>query len=73
MWRANSLPQHSCRVSSMLSQPALVLAAGSIADERGLAAALCLGADGIVMGTRFLATPEATGYPVYKDRLVGAK
>jgi nitronate monooxygenase len=54
-------------------EPALVLAAGSIADERGLAAALCLGADGIVMGTRFLATPEATGYPVYKDRLVGAK
>ena len=36
--------------------PALVLAAGGIADARGLGAALCLGADGVVMGTRFLAT-----------------
>jgi nitronate monooxygenase len=32
--------------------PALVLAAGGVADARGLAAALCLGADGVVMGTR---------------------
>ena len=39
--------------------PALVLAAGGIADARGLAAALCLGADAVVIGTRFLATPEA--------------
>ena len=36
-----------------------VLAAGGIADGRGLAAALALGADGVLMGTRFLATPEA--------------
>jgi nitronate monooxygenase len=52
--------------------PALVLAAGGIADARGLAAALCLGADGVVMGTRFLATPEANAHPVYKARLVAA-
>jgi enoyl-[acyl-carrier protein] reductase II len=36
-----------------------VLAAGGIADGRGLAAALALGADGVLMGTRFLATHEA--------------
>jgi len=52
--------------------PALVLAAGGIADGRGLAAALCLGADGVVMGTRFLSTPEANVHPVYQARLVGA-
>ena len=37
----------------------LVLAAGGIADGRGLAAALMLGADGVVMGTRFWATQES--------------
>ena len=52
--------------------PALVLAAGGIADARGLAAALCLGAEGVVMGTRFLATTEANAHPVYKARLVAA-
>jgi NAD(P)H-dependent flavin oxidoreductase YrpB (nitropropane dioxygenase family) len=36
-----------------------VVAAGGIADGRGLAAALALGAEGIIMGTRFLVTPEA--------------
>ncbi|HKF59177.1 MAG TPA: nitronate monooxygenase [Blastocatellia bacterium] len=53
--------------------PALVLAAGGIADARGLAAALCLGADGVVMGTRFLATPEANAHPAYKAGLVAAR
>src|SRR5215831_20638266 len=52
--------------------PTLVLAAGGIADARGLAAALCLGADGVVMGTRFLATPEANAHPAYKAGLVAA-
>ena len=52
--------------------PTLVLAAGGIADARGLAAALCLGADGVVMGTRFLATPEANAHAVYKASLVTA-
>lgn len=52
--------------------PTLVLAAGGIADARGLAAALCLGADGVVMGTRFLATPEANAHPEYKSRLAAA-
>jgi NAD(P)H-dependent flavin oxidoreductase YrpB (nitropropane dioxygenase family) len=52
--------------------PALVLAAGGIADARGLAAALCLGAHGVAMGTRFLATPEANAHPIYKAGLVAA-
>ena len=52
--------------------PTLVLAAGGIADARGLAAALCLGADGVVMGTRFIATLEANAHPVYKAQLVAA-
>src|SRR3974390_2020142 len=52
--------------------PALVLAAGGIADARGLAAALCLGADGVVMGTRFLATLEANAHAEYKARLAAA-
>jgi enoyl-[acyl-carrier protein] reductase II len=52
--------------------PALVLAAGGIADARGLAAAHCLSADSVVMGTRFLATPEANAHPIYKAGLVAA-
>src|SRR6516165_1489390 len=52
--------------------PALVLAAGGIADARGLGAALCLGADGVVMGTRFLATIEANAHPEYTARLAAA-
>jgi NAD(P)H-dependent flavin oxidoreductase YrpB (nitropropane dioxygenase family) len=52
--------------------PALVLAAGGIADARGLAAALCFGADGVVMGTPFLATTEANAHPLYKAKLVAA-
>lgn len=47
-----------------------VVAAGGIFDGRGLAAALALGADGVWVGTRFIATPEANGAPGYKDKLV---
>ena len=47
-----------------------VLAAGGIADGRGLAAALALGADGVVMGTRFMATEEAQVHLNVKDALV---
>jgi enoyl-[acyl-carrier protein] reductase II len=49
-----------------------VVAAGGIVDGRGLAAALALGADGVWMGTRFIATPEARGVAGYKDALLGA-
>jgi len=49
-----------------------VVAAGGIFDGRGLAAALALGADGVWMGTRFIATPEARGVVGYKDALLGS-
>jgi enoyl-[acyl-carrier protein] reductase II len=48
-----------------------VVAAGGISDGRALAAALALGADGIWVGTRFIATPEARAVTGYKDALLG--
>jgi NAD(P)H-dependent flavin oxidoreductase YrpB (nitropropane dioxygenase family) len=50
-----------------------VIAAGGIADGRGLAAALLLGAEGAMLGTRFLATPEAGVSGGWKDALVVAE
>jgi enoyl-[acyl-carrier protein] reductase II len=50
-----------------------VVAAGGIFDGRGLAAALALGADGVWIGTRFIATPEARAVSGYKDALVRTK
>jgi enoyl-[acyl-carrier protein] reductase II len=47
-----------------------VVAAGGIFDGRGLAAALALGADGVWIGTRFIATPEAHAVAGYKDALL---
>jgi NAD(P)H-dependent flavin oxidoreductase YrpB (nitropropane dioxygenase family) len=52
--------------------PAMVLAAGGIADGRGLAAALMLGADGAWVGTRLVATDESMAHEDYKARLVSA-
>jgi NAD(P)H-dependent flavin oxidoreductase YrpB (nitropropane dioxygenase family) len=49
-----------------------VLAAGGIADGRGLAAVLMLGAQGALIGTRFLATPEARGNGHSKDVILNA-
>src|SRR5579885_2478329 len=49
-----------------------VLASGGIADGRGLAAALALGAEGVEMGTRFVATRECRAHPAYKQALVAA-
>jgi enoyl-[acyl-carrier protein] reductase II len=49
-----------------------VVAAGGIFDGRGLAAALSLGADGVWLGTRFIATPEARAVTGYKDALLRA-
>ncbi|MGH7075568.1 MAG: NAD(P)H-dependent flavin oxidoreductase [Stellaceae bacterium] len=49
-----------------------ILASGGIADGRGLAAALALGADGVSIGTRLLATPEAFVHGEYQKRLVAA-
>lgn len=47
-----------------------VVAAGGLFDGRGLAAALALGADGVWIGTRFIATPEARAVGGYKDTLL---
>ncbi|KAL4911383.1 hypothetical protein BDW74DRAFT_7860 [Aspergillus multicolor] len=49
-----------------------VLAAGGVADARGASAALCLGASGVVMGTRFLASTEAKIHPGYQREIVRA-
>ncbi len=46
-----------------------VVAAGGLFDGRGLAASIALGADGVWMGTRFIATPEAHAPNAYKDTL----
>jgi NAD(P)H-dependent flavin oxidoreductase YrpB (nitropropane dioxygenase family) len=51
-------------------RPVPVLAAGGIADGRGLAAALALGADGVLLGTRFLATQESPLHPNFKQAIV---
>ena len=50
--------------------PVPVLAAGGIADGRGLVASLALGADGVLLGTRFLATPEAPIHENFKQAIV---
>ena len=49
-----------------------VAAAGGVADGRGLAAALMLGADGVLVGTRFYASIEAAGFTSAKERIVAA-
>lgn len=50
----------------------LILAAGGIADGRGMAAALCLGADAVWVGTRMVATHEANAHPEHRARLLTA-
>ncbi|HEX4211150.1 MAG TPA: nitronate monooxygenase [Candidatus Binataceae bacterium] len=49
-----------------------MVAAGGFADGRGLAAALALGADGAVFGTRFAASAEAAIHPRYRERILQA-
>ena len=50
--------------------PIPVLAAGGIADGRGLAAAIMLGADGVLLGTRFLASRESSLHPNFKQAIL---
>lgn len=50
--------------------PIPVLAAGGIADGRGLAAMLALGASGVLMGTRFIATTEAPLHDAFKQKII---
>ncbi|MCC4214470.1 NAD(P)H-dependent flavin oxidoreductase [Leeuwenhoekiella parthenopeia] len=50
-----------------------LIAAGGIASGRGMLAAMVLGADGIQMGSRFVATVEGSGHQAFKDLVVQAK
>ena len=50
-----------------------VIAAGGIADGRGILAALSLGAEGVQIGTRFAATVESSAHPNYKKKVVEVK
>ena len=68
---------HTGRVSTMVLVPQVadavkvpLLAAGGIMDGRGLAAALMLGADGVLIGTRLIATPEARTHQNHKNGIV---
>jgi len=69
---------HTGRIAGLVLIPSVVdtlaprpvLAAGGMADGRGIAAALALGAQGVWMGTRFIATPEAYCHDNYKQRVV---
>jgi enoyl-[acyl-carrier protein] reductase II len=69
---------HTGRVAGLVLVPAVVdavaptqvVAAGEIADGRGLVAALALGATGVWMGTRFIASAEGHAHANYKDRIV---
>lgn len=54
------------------SPETLLLAAGGVADGRGLAAALILGADGVVVGTRFWASAEALSKKAHTDKAIAA-
>jgi NAD(P)H-dependent flavin oxidoreductase YrpB (nitropropane dioxygenase family) len=67
VWMA-SLPLVPMMVKAVAPLP--VLSAGGIADGRGLAAALALGGDGALLGTRFMATPEAPIHPNFKQAIV---
>ncbi|WP_251134592.1 NAD(P)H-dependent flavin oxidoreductase [Falsiruegeria litorea] len=67
------------QVSTMALVPAVVdavnvpvVAAGGIADGRGMAAAMMLGASGVWIGTRLLASSEATIHEVYRNRILQA-
>ena len=59
------------RVAESVSIP--VLAAGGVADGKGFLAALALGAEGVVMGTRFVASTECTIHQNFKDLIVNSK
>jgi len=66
-WMA-SLPLLPMMVKAVAPLP--VLCAGGIADGRGLAGALALGAEGVLLGTRFLATNESPLHPNFKQSIV---
>lgn len=58
-------------VSDALDVP--VIAAGGIGDSRSIVAAFALGAEGVQIGSRFVATPESSAHQAFKERVVAAK
>lgn len=50
-----------------------LIAAGGIASGKAMAAAFALGADGVQIGSRFVATPESSGHPDFKAKVIDAK
>ncbi len=71
---------HIGEVTTMVLTPSVVdavdipvIAAGGIADARGVQAAFALGAEGVQVGTRFIASTEATCHSNYKEQVVKAK
>jgi len=58
--------------SPLTGEPVVVVAAGGIADGRGLAAALSYGASGVWVGTRFVASEESAAPPLHKQLVVSA-
>lgn len=68
-----SLPLNTLLTLVAAAHPGIpVVAAGGIADGRGMAAAMMLGAEGVLMGTRFYATEEAGAHPEAKRRVLAA-
>lgn len=68
--RVSTLPLVPATVDAVAPIP--VVAAGGIADGRGIAAALMLGAEGVWLGTRFIATSESGVSDAYRARVVDA-
>jgi NAD(P)H-dependent flavin oxidoreductase YrpB (nitropropane dioxygenase family) len=58
--------------SPLTGEPVVVVAAGGVADGRGLAAALSCGASGVWVGTRFVASEESGAPPLHKQLVVSA-
>ncbi|KAF2499848.1 oxidoreductase 2-nitropropane dioxygenase [Lophium mytilinum] len=67
------LPEVADALANLGAEAPLLVAAGGIAEARGAAAALALGADGVVIGTRMLASPEANIAAGYKREVVRAR
>jgi enoyl-[acyl-carrier protein] reductase II len=58
-------------ISSSVSVP--IIAAGGIATGRGMLAAMALGADGVQIGSRFIATPESSAHQSFKEYVLASK
>ncbi|KAE9973491.1 hypothetical protein EG328_004391 [Venturia inaequalis] len=67
------LPEVSDALNNLGHGDIPLIAAGGIADSRGVAAALTLGASGVAMGTRLLASNEATINPAYQRHVIEAQ